>query len=567
MEYARLVFSADGRRFALASDEAGVAIGDAATGRVLAWLEEPGDGPVALSPDGGMLAVAESTSVAAAYRADRQRDSARIRLYDLPSGRRRSAWRAFDAECTALAFSPGGRLLAAGCEDGTVTLWRVPQLLSSPPARLSSAAARQAERVRAENAARPTRSTAERRRLTEELERATDGPLFRIDTDLIECLVAGGADPNVHVIQGDYSWPPVRTLLTEAARDGHTERIRVLLEHGADPNVRDGPGRTALLAAVLSCLPEAARVLVEHGADVNIADRNGITPLAAAAYRGNAFFVAFLLQHGARPNVRDRFGKSPIEWAAYYGHDDVVGLLRRPGAVAPAGRPLRGPAGRRLDEALIAAAEEGTPAAMAALAARGADPNATVLDGTTEIWVRSPLLAAVGAHSEKRVRFLLNHGADPNQWVGESLLSDCLMGNDPPDLGLLRLLLARGADVNLPDAGGATPLMAAAINGVEATRLLLAHGAKVNARSLAGTSALIAASHLPRPTEPADPETVALLLAHGADPNVRDHWGSAPTLSASVRRRRSPPVPAASGQPRRRTPVPASSRPRRRNVP
>jgi len=59
----------------------------------------------------------------------------------------------------------------------------------------------------------------------------------------------------------------------------HPEVVELLLEHGANPNVRDYDGYTPLHYAVEGCHVDVARVLLDHGADPTIRNNNGMTPL------------------------------------------------------------------------------------------------------------------------------------------------------------------------------------------------------------------------------------------------------------------------------------------------
>lgn len=72
----------------------------------------------------------------------------------------------------------------------------------------------------------------------------------------------------------------VRTLLHHDAGHGHTQKIRILLSHGADPNTRDVNGQTALHLVAAKRRSEAAiRLLTEAGAQLDAKDGNGKTPL------------------------------------------------------------------------------------------------------------------------------------------------------------------------------------------------------------------------------------------------------------------------------------------------
>ena len=71
-----------------------------------------------------------------------------------------------------------------------------------------------------------------------------------------------------------------RTLLHHDANHGHGAKVRILLNHGADPNARDGVGRTPLhLLAACGTGRDAIRALAGAGADLEIRDEAGHTPL------------------------------------------------------------------------------------------------------------------------------------------------------------------------------------------------------------------------------------------------------------------------------------------------
>lgn len=95
----------------------------------------------------------------------------------------------------------------------------------------------------------------------------------------------------------------------------------------------------------------------------------------------------------------------------------------------------------------------------------------------------------------------------------------------------VRELIARGANVDLADHAGWTPLIHAAYfgSGDEVLTLLLDRGAQVNAQNARGLTALYlasAAGHEPQ---------VQLLLAHGADPAIATQSGYTPVRVAQLR--------------------------------
>jgi uncharacterized protein len=87
----------------------------------------------------------------------------------------------------------------------------------------------------------------------------------------------------------------------------HIEAVRLLLAHGADPNVRDDEGDSPLRTCIEKEYPEIARLLLLCGANKTIQDRvaGGMTALGLAAYWLNVEMVKLLLAHGADPHVED----------------------------------------------------------------------------------------------------------------------------------------------------------------------------------------------------------------------------------------------------------------------
>jgi ankyrin repeat protein len=154
----------------------------------------------------------------------------------------------------------------------------------------------------------------------------------------------------------------------------------------------------------------------------------------------------------------------------------------------------------RLDRELIAAVMKGEHDAMRHSLYRGASPNARVLVGRQRrtFWSRLTHIFS---------------GGDPDDYVMPSAL---ILAADRGDAKAVRLLLENGADPNLPEGGGGTPLMFAGMSSSStAVRLLLDAGANVNAKDRDGVPALQRAAVYRRA------EAVRLLVERGADVNAR----------------------------------------------
>lgn len=123
-----------------------------------------------------------------------------------------------------------------------------------------------------------------------------------------------------------------RTSLQWAARHGHTEVVKLLLNMGADVNKADFVDNTPLQWAASGGYTEIVRLLLNKGAGVDKGDIFEKTPLQWAAERGHIEIVKLLLNNGADVNQDDIFGLTPLHWAAACGRTKIVEALIESGA-------------------------------------------------------------------------------------------------------------------------------------------------------------------------------------------------------------------------------------------
>lgn len=138
----------------------------------------------------------------------------------------------------------------------------------------------------------------------------------------------------------------------------------------------------------------------------------------------------------------------------------------------------------------------------------------------------TPLMYAALHAGEDCLRSLLDQGADPNTRNGSGATALMWAAGD---LSKVRLLLARGAQVNAASEDGRTPLMIAARHegAAPVVRLLLEKGADVNAKDIQGATALVQAATA------GDVETLRVLIARGADVNAKATSGATALMSAA----------------------------------
>jgi DNA repair exonuclease SbcCD ATPase subunit len=103
--------------------------------------------------------------------------------------------------------------------------------------------------------------------------------------------------------------------LLDAARQGESEEIKLLLEEGAGVNVKNENGWTPLHWATRNGHADAARVLLDKGAHMNAKNNCGSTPLHLASHLGRVEVAYVLLDRGADLNTKNDSGKTPLDVA------------------------------------------------------------------------------------------------------------------------------------------------------------------------------------------------------------------------------------------------------------
>jgi ankyrin repeat protein len=293
---------------------------------------------------------------------------------------------------------------------------------------------------------------------------------------VLEFPQSGG--PNMPFPRG--GWTP----LMYAAREGAIDAARALVDLGANLDVvalpqtdvvltdeirknADTVGTTAMVFAIINAHFDLAAMLAEKGADTNIEDTSGMTALYAAVewntlqwvqsrpapiFRDRldgAGLVKVLLTHGANPNVQLK--AAPIK------------ISLDPGATLNFGRGTT---------PLMRAARTNDVDSLRNLLEGGADPNATLPDGTTVLMLAAGQGLGAPRGDGPRIRVPTEEGA----------VEAC------------RLLLDHGAKVNAASNQGATALHAAVNRGDAVVKLLADRGADLGAKNRQGLTALDVAS-------------------------------------------------------------------------
>ncbi len=245
------------------------------------------------------------------------------------------------------------------------------------------------------------------------------------------------------------------TPLHEAADAGDLPLCRKLVDDGADIDVIDEYGWSPLIRAVQRDHVEVARYLLTQGAPMSYTYQREETP--DARKDKNDEMLAIDERLGLRESMREHFKDLPPHLV-----EEMTGEKAR--------REMResmvdlhfAPSGEHAIEHA-----RSLPMLELLVVGFGADLNHVAPDG---YW---PLSSFAESGDLPAVRWLLDHGADPNNTsTGETAIFKALHNDN---LEMIQLLIERGAKVNIQDVDGWTPLFAC--QSVECAKLLLGKGA------------------------------------------------------------------------------------------
>jgi ankyrin repeat protein len=116
--------------------------------------------------------------------------------------------------------------------------------------------------------------------------------------------------------------------LAVASAKGHVDVIEALIAGGADPNQVGGElSWSSLHTAAQFNQPGAVAALVKAGANINLANCHGDTPLSCAAFHGHREAMVALLLARAAVNIANIEGVSPLYIAVQEGRVEILKLL------------------------------------------------------------------------------------------------------------------------------------------------------------------------------------------------------------------------------------------------
>jgi ankyrin repeat protein len=312
--------------------------------------------------------------------------------------------------------------------------------------------------------------------------------------------------------------PDGSTALQWAVYEVDVAEIGRLIDAGADVALANNYGASPMSLAAEIGHTEILRLLLDAGADVDSPNPDGQTALLSVARTGNVEAAQLLIDRGATVDARENWGgQTALMWASARRHPEMMQLLIDHGAAVDA---------RSIDRDY-----------QRHVTAEGR-PKSLDTGGLT------PLLYAARENCMACVEVMLANGADINlpDPDGVSPLHVSIMN---ANWDIAKRLIDAGADVNQWDMYGEAPLFTILGNytrkdggrgtsidpmpeasGREILDLLPAQGANPNMQlffrpaNVSGSTNTRGATPLIRAANSADLEMVNLLLEHGADPTI-----------------------------------------------
>ena len=243
----------------------------------------------------------------------------------------------------------------------------------------------------------------------------------------LELIIKNGADINRKCLFETEQTPLAAAIFT-GEQEIDAGMVKFLAENGADLNEVFALGEdtftNAVNVSITADRPDITEILLSNGADPDYRDPSGRTSLVYAVVTDEEI-LRVLLSHGADPNIADKEGRTPL---------------------------------------MLAALDVGTePGIMEALIEHGADVNARDDEGMTALlWAVGGKDRSPGAVMSSLIRTGGFRAEGWLSWFG--LVAAYSAIKREAQLDSIRLLVSRGADVNIPDNKGMNAVMCAMMN-------------------------------------------------------------------------------------------------------
>lgn len=288
-------------------------------------------------------------------------------------------------------------------------------------------------------------------------------------------------DKEIDVNERD--WDDLTALIT-ASSAGHVEIVKILLKAGADVNASDKDGISALMEASIMGHEKIVNVLIDAGAEIDFKSNSGVTALWLAAGENKTGVMKILLKKNADASVTRSDGITALMTASVAGHVDAVKSLLEDGA-----DPLAVDADGLT--ALMNAAEKGASDVMKVLIDSADSNNYVNLMSITGF--NALIIASAHGHSDAVKYLITETDADVNL-VHDNKVSALMYAAASGHVDTMAILLEDGqTDINALHTNGGSALIEACTAGAsKAITFLIESGANYNIVDNDGVTPLMA---------------------------------------------------------------------------
>lgn len=301
------------------------------------------------------------------------------------------------------------------------------------------------------------------------------------DLKMVKQLLNSGVNPNVRGVLFSFEKSP----LMVATQFNQEKVVRYLVSRGANIHYVDKLGHSVLAFAMGPAKLDTIKFLIAKGANPHIftadpsSSKHKIKLLDAmllrAAELGKIALFHYTLSQGANLHIQLKNGHNALAATAKNGHLELVSFLISKGANLETQEGVQG-------TPLIQAAGNGHVEIVKLLIAKGADVNAQTYQNNTA-------LISPNKNSLEISQILVEHGAKIDHKGEYDRTALHIAAGYHRPLALVDYLLSKGADINVQDHFGITPLhMAIQNRDFELVKHLIKRGANINIKAKDDTS-------------------------------------------------------------------------------
>lgn len=364
---------------------------------------------------------------------------------------------------------------------------------------------------------------------------------FDKNKEMFKILVENGFDleSRIKADRSDYDYTPLMIAVYKEDYD----MVKYLLDKGANPNTANNENKTALMIAIANNNFDISKLLIQQGANINTQDEYSYTALMRAAMRGDYEMVKFLLENGADANTKDNYGNTVLYHNIRYCHYEEEGLedakkifnlLIKYGADVNTKNNYGASLLNISYRASTALAQNREM--FKVLVENGFDLESRIKGWEEDYpagYDYTPLMIAAAINDYDMVKFLVEKGADVNaktHFEYSSVVTPLLLSLDYEHIesrydensSVAEYLINNGADINVTNEDGETPLMyASKVHNIKVIELLIQKGADVNFYK-GGSTALISACEY---SHERNIDVIKYLVSKNANINAQDNKG------------------------------------------